>query len=122
MVKLSAGAVLSHSDDQVVNLAGEIGMTIGKAYQILDDILDYDGQSQKTKKPVLEDLKAGVYSLPLILAMADAKSAFKPYLAKKERMTSADLQTVQQLVAENQGVEKAQKEATETDAASTSLN
>lgn len=107
------GAVLSHSDDQVVNLAGEIGMTIGKAYQILDDILDYDGQSQKTKKPVLEDLKAGVYSLPLILAMADAKSAFKPYLAKKERMTSADLQTVQQLVAENQGVEKAQKEATE---------
>lgn len=107
------GAVLSHSDDQVVNLAGEIGMTIGKAYQILDDILDYDGQSQKTKKPVLEDLKAGVYSLPLILAMADAKSAFKPYLTKKQRMTVADLRTVQQLVTENKGVEKARQEAAE---------
>lgn len=107
------GAVLSHSDHQVTQLAGEIGMTIGKAYQILDDILDYSGQSKKTQKPVLEDLKSGVYSLPLILAMKDAKSAFKPYLNKKDQMTAADLQAVQQLVAQYHGVQKAQAKASE---------
>ncbi|MCH5463175.1 polyprenyl synthetase family protein [Lactobacillus sp. LC28-10] len=105
------GAVLSHSNDEVARLAGEIGMTIGKAYQILDDILDYGGQSKKTKKPVLEDLKSGVYSLPLILAMKEDKTAFKAYLAKKERMTAADLQAVSELVLHYRGVEKAQSEA-----------
>ncbi|GAX06324.1 geranylgeranyl pyrophosphate synthase [Secundilactobacillus pentosiphilus] len=105
------GAVLSHSDETVTQLAGEIGMTIGKAYQILDDILDYDGQSQKTQKPVLEDLKSGVYSLPLILAMKDAKHLFKPYLAKKDQMTATDLQAVSQLVVRYDGVEKAQAKA-----------
>lgn len=107
------GAVLSHSTPEIVELAGEIGMTIGKAYQILDDILDYDGQSQKTQKPVLEDLKSGVYSLPLILAMKDAKGAFKPYLAKKENMTADDLLAVQRLVTAHQGVEKARQRASE---------
>lgn len=107
------GAVLSHGDKKVIQLAGKIGMTIGKAYQILDDILDYNGQSQKTQKPVLEDLKSGIYSLPLILAMKDAKHAFKPYLAKKEQMTAADMQAVSQLVARYNGVAKAQAEAGE---------
>lgn len=105
------GAVLSHSDETVTQLAGEIGMTIGKAYQILDDILDYDGQSQKTQKPVLEDLKSGVYSLPLILAMKNAKNVFKPYLAKKDQMTAADLQAVSQLVVRYDGVKNAQAKA-----------
>lgn len=105
------GAVLSHSNEEVAQLAGEIGMTIGKAYQILDDILDYDGQSKKTQKPVLEDLKSGVYSLPLILAMQEENAAFKTYLAKKERMTAADLQAVSELVNKYHGVEKARQEA-----------
>jgi len=105
------GAALSHSNPAVVELAGEIGMTIGKAYQILDDILDYDGTSQKTQKPVLEDLKSGVYSLPLILAMKGASRAFKPYLNKKNQMTAEDLLAVQRLVDQYDGVGKSRKTA-----------
>ncbi|GAX01363.1 polyprenyl synthetase family protein [Secundilactobacillus silagei] len=107
------GAVLSQCDTGVVELAGKIGMTIGKAFQILDDILDYDGQSQKMQKPVLEDLKEGVYSLPLILAMKNDGDAFKPYLNKKTAMTVTDVQTVQRLVVQHQGVNQARNRASE---------
>lgn len=105
------GASLSGASKQVVELAGEIGMTIGKAYQILDDILDYDGQSQATQKPVLEDLKSGVYSLPLILAMKGHDRAFKPYLSRKENMTTDDMLTVQHLVDQYDGVAQAKASA-----------
>ncbi|WP_056947579.1 polyprenyl synthetase family protein [Secundilactobacillus odoratitofui] len=107
------GASLSHSSQAVVDLAGQIGMTIGQAYQILDDILDYDGQSKATKKPVLEDLKSGVYSLPLILAMKGAGQVFKPYLAKKDQMTSDDMVQVQRLVTQYDGVGQAKAKAAE---------
>ncbi|MTV82174.1 polyprenyl synthetase family protein [Secundilactobacillus folii] len=107
------GASLSHSTPEIVDLAGQIGLTIGKAYQIMDDILDYDGNAKQTKKPVLEDLKNGVYSLPLILAMKGANRAFKPYLSKKEQMTAEDVEAVQQLVDQYDGVGKAKNTASE---------
>lgn len=39
------------------------------AFQIIDDILDYTKESQEIGKPVLEDMRQGVYSLPLIYSL-----------------------------------------------------
>jgi heptaprenyl diphosphate synthase len=107
------GVALTGGSAEVIDLAGQIGLTIGKAYQILDDILDYDGQTELTRKPVLEDLKAGVYSLPLILAMKRAPRAFKPLLKKRAELSDAEALTVQQLVNQYGGVEAAKRMAGE---------
>lgn len=98
------GAKLAGAPTSVVALTRQIGIDIGCAYQMLDDILDYAGDPTKTQKPVLEDLRSGVYSLPLILAIPHAKRDFHHLLRKKQDMTIADIQAVQSLVATHNGV------------------
>jgi len=103
------GAKLSGAPASVVAITREIGIAIGCAYQMLDDILDYAGDPAKTQKPVLEDLRSGVYSLPLILAIPQAKRDFHHLLRKKKDMTVADIQAVQSLVAQYHGVAAARQ-------------
>lgn len=85
----------------------KIGLNIGIAFQLLDDILDYTADADTLGKPVHEDMKQGVYSAPLILAMSQNRAAFLPYLQKQHAMTADDLQAVMQLVTQYQGVEQA---------------
>jgi heptaprenyl diphosphate synthase len=85
----------------------KIGLNIGIAFQLLDDILDYTADADTLGKPVHEDMKQGVYSAPLILAMSQNRAAFLPYLQKQHAMTADDLQAVMQLVRQYQGVEQA---------------
>lgn len=103
------GAYFSGADKEVTRLAGHIGHNIGMAFQILDDILDYSADSSSFNKPVLKDLTTGVYSLPLLLAMAHNPQAFQELLAKKEQMTQDDIQEVSRLVKENKGIEQAKQ-------------
>ncbi|WP_395322974.1 polyprenyl synthetase family protein [Levilactobacillus parabrevis] len=107
------GAKLAGAPAAVSDSAREIGLTIGSAYQILDDILDYAGDPKKTRKPVLEDLRSGVYSLPLILAIPQAPRDFHRLLKKKQDMTTADIEQVQNLVTQYNGVGAAHELATD---------
>jgi len=47
----------------------EFGKIFGIVFQMKDDILDYTGNYEKTKKDLLNDLKEGHITLPLIIAM-----------------------------------------------------
>lgn len=85
----------------------EIGKTIGLAFQIVDDILDYSQTEKSIGKPVLEDVKQGVYSLPLICALQENKAFFEPLLAKKDQMTDEDALKVHEGVLNFGGVKKA---------------
>ncbi|WP_261809783.1 polyprenyl synthetase family protein [Levilactobacillus humaensis] len=107
------GAALTNAPQSVITRARKIGLAIGSAYQILDDILDYTGDPHKTRKPVLEDLRSGVYSLPLILAMPLARKDFHQLLKKRHEMTEADIIAVQQLVTQHGGVTAAKALATQ---------
>ena len=85
-----------------------IGMDIGIAFQLLDDILDYTSDAATIGKPVHEDIRQGVYSAPLILAMSEDRAAFTPLLKKQRDLTSADLAAIDQLIADHNGVNQAQ--------------
>jgi octaprenyl-diphosphate synthase len=49
------------------------GFNIGMAFQIVDDLLDVEGDEDVTGKPVGIDLRDGNPSLPLVLALGDAE-------------------------------------------------
>lgn len=100
-------AIVTHASDEIVQIGGDLGLAIGQAYQILDDILDYSGETRQTKKPVLEDLKSGVYTLPLIFANQLDHIRLKPLLDKKESITDEDIHQIQQIVIESGGLQKA---------------
>ncbi|MDT2757496.1 polyprenyl synthetase family protein [Enterococcus asini] len=107
----TAGALESGNSEKFAKQCGEIGLNIGIAFQIIDDILDYSQPESQIGKPVLEDVRQGVYSLPLLLAMEKDHAAFVPLLSKQDQMTEADTQAVYQLVQTKGGVTQAQKQA-----------
>lgn len=89
------------------NNARKIGENIGMAFQILDDILDYSETSVEIGKPVLEDVKQGVYSLPLLLAIENKPDELLPLLDKKDQLTDEETKELYYLVQKADGVKKA---------------
>jgi len=63
------GAIFAGGDEQSVKALREYGIHLGCAYQIVDDLLDYLGHSEKTGKAVGNDLAEGKMTLPLILTI-----------------------------------------------------
>ncbi len=55
----------------------------------------------------MEDVRQGVYSLPLILALETNRAALKSLLNKKGKMTNDEVKQVQQIVVNVGGVKRA---------------
>jgi geranylgeranyl pyrophosphate synthase len=64
------GAVLGDPGPGAAATLGAFGDGIGVAFQILDDVLDVSGPTERTGKPRGADLLDGTVTLPLILARA----------------------------------------------------
>jgi octaprenyl-diphosphate synthase len=65
-----AGAATAGAPDEAVVALGEFGARVGVAFQLVDDVLDYDGDPRATGKALLGDLLEGKLTLPLIRALA----------------------------------------------------
>jgi octaprenyl-diphosphate synthase len=64
------GAVLACADPAVEEACADYGRSLGTAFQIVDDLLDYDGDTHTLGKNVGDDLREGKPTLPLLWAMA----------------------------------------------------
>ena len=62
-------AILSHSAPEVEEACAAYGQALGTAFQVIDDVLDYDGDSTEMGKNLGDDLREGKATLPLIAAM-----------------------------------------------------
>ena len=87
--------------------ARHIGNSIGMAFQLLDDILDYEVSSSEFGKPVLEDVAQGIYTMPLIASLPKCEKELLPLLQKKNQLTTADRLAIQKLVLKAGGVDVA---------------
>ncbi len=63
------GGSIANRGDKVCQALADYGMYLGTAFQMVDDILDYDAQSRKIGKDVGDDLAEGKPTLPLIHAL-----------------------------------------------------
>ena len=64
-----AGAVLSGAPEETVRSLKDYSRNLGMAFQIVDDILDFEGTQEELGKPVGNDLFRGILTLPSILAL-----------------------------------------------------
>ncbi|WP_394792520.1 polyprenyl synthetase family protein [Rhodoferax sp.] len=62
-------AILSHSSPEIEEACAAYGQALGTAFQVIDDVLDYDGDSAEMGKNLGDDLREGKATLPLIAAM-----------------------------------------------------
>lgn len=90
--------------------AKQFGEYLGQAFQLRDDILDYTTTSSTFKKPVLHDVKDGIYSGPLIFALQNDDNNHLHELVKMRKdLTQDQLHEIENLVNHLGGVERAQK-------------
>lgn len=65
-------AVLSGAPQAVEQACADYGQALGTAFQVIDDMLDYDGNASEMGKNLGDDLREGKATLPLIIAMQRA--------------------------------------------------
>ena len=64
------GAVVADAPLEVENACADYGRALGTAFQLVDDLLDYEGNTESLGKNVGDDLREGKPTLPLLFAMA----------------------------------------------------
>jgi octaprenyl-diphosphate synthase len=63
-----AGALTGCNDEVVADSMGEYGRRLGRAFQLVDDLLDYGGLTSLIGKAVGDDFREGKLTLPVIYA------------------------------------------------------
>jgi geranylgeranyl diphosphate synthase type II len=71
---IRAGALLAGADDAGVDALARYGERIGLAYQIIDDILDVEGETATLGKQAGSDAAAGKLTYPAAYGMARARA------------------------------------------------
>ncbi|MGI4847436.1 MAG: octaprenyl diphosphate synthase [Janthinobacterium lividum] len=69
------GALVAGATDAQVDAAGEYGRSLGTAFQLIDDVLDYSGNAADIGKNVGDDLREGKSTLPLLYLMLHGTAA-----------------------------------------------
>ncbi|KAK1939858.1 polyprenyl synthetase superfamily protein [Babesia divergens] len=66
-------ADLFYFDPTICHKSYLIGLHVGMAFQIYDDLLDYRGKSSQLGKPAMKDLASDLITLPLIFALPESR-------------------------------------------------
>lgn len=62
----TAAAILSPVDQDIIDAMKSYGYEIGMAFQIIDDVLDFTGEQKMIGKPIANDLRQGLFTLPAL--------------------------------------------------------
>ncbi len=88
------GGVIAGAPDVQVRALYDYGDALGIAFQIVDDLLDYQGDSQATGKNIGDDFRERKLTLPVIKAVARANAEERAFWARtieKGRQDERDL-------------------------------
>lgn len=121
---MASGALSAGADAETVDHLRAAGETLGLAFQIRDDLFDYDAVD--VGKPIGLDLQERKMTLPLIAALDRAEAPTRRRIrriVKRRRKSKADVEEVIQFVEDAGGLEvaRARMEALAEEAAETLL-
>lgn len=108
------GAALSTSDQNLKDSAYNYGINLGVAFQIVDDILDYEGDEEKVGKSLMNDLKEGKITYPLLVVkdkLSDKDKEFIKSVIIDKSPSIENLLKAKKIVESYGGIEKAKEDA-----------
>ena len=103
------GAILACRSVEEIKTFGLLGKALGTAFQIQDDILDYEALKLDTGKPALKDFKEGKITFPLYFALKQANTKDKNFIMSQlgqSKILKKDQNKIYQLIRND----KTQKE------------
>ncbi|MBS0307218.1 MAG: polyprenyl synthetase family protein [Proteobacteria bacterium] len=111
------GAVLGGADAPLEEACAEFGRSLGTAFQLVDDLLDYDGHADELGKNIGDDLREGKPTLPLLLAMERAGDADRQLI--RQAIEHGQLERLPEIlgIVRRSGALDATRQAAESEAA-----
>ena len=97
------GGMVSAVDDPTLEALTEFGHHLGMCFQIVDDVLDVTATDEELGKPAGNDILEGVYTLPVIHALAGSPE-LRDLLGRK--IDRSQLDAARALVAAGDAVER----------------
>jgi heptaprenyl diphosphate synthase len=67
------GGMLSDASAETIELLDDFGLALGLAFQLSDDIMDVISSEEELHKQPGQDMKLGVYTLPVLYALQDGR-------------------------------------------------
>ena len=117
------GSIIAQAKPVEEEALANYGLKLGLAFQLIDDVLDYSGDSEQTGKNVGDDLAQGKVTLPLIQAMSAGRDTDRQLIrvAIKEGGRAA-LQEIVRIVKETGALDYVKQRAkVEADAAKAAI-
>lgn len=110
------GAVLAEADAGTEEACADYGRSLGTAFQLVDDLLDYEGATEQLGKNVGDDLREGKPTLPLLIAMERGSPAERELL--RHAIKHGEVERLADIVAivRSTGALTATREAARTEA------
>jgi all-trans-nonaprenyl-diphosphate synthase len=102
-----AAPILNGCPDEVVAGLKEYGLNLGICFQIVDDLLDYTGSSEKLGKAAGSDLAQGVVTAPALHVLGlnnDASARLEAIIKNREVATPEGLAEAIALIEANGGI------------------
>ncbi|SMM99597.1 Octaprenyl diphosphate synthase [uncultured Candidatus Thioglobus sp.] len=90
------GGILSNVDETQQNALRNYGLHLGNAFQIIDDILDYQSDTETMGKETGDDLSEGKTTLPMIYALSKTNGKQKALL--ENSINNADNSKIEQVI------------------------
>ena len=109
------GGVLAGVDEDIEHALYDYGDALGIAFQIADDLLDYQGDATATGKNVGDDFRERKLTLPLIKAIADASDeerAFWRRTIEKGDQREGDLEQALAILDRHDALARTRDDAT----------
>jgi octaprenyl-diphosphate synthase len=101
-------AVLGQCDTATEEACAAYGAALGTAFQIIDDVLDYEGESQELGKNLGDDLREGKLTLPVICTLEHAQGAERDLIVHAiENGDLSQLARISALVKQHGGLTQA---------------
>ncbi|QLA17278.1 polyprenyl synthetase family protein [Desulfolutivibrio sulfoxidireducens] len=108
------GAVYAGAASDLEEAAADFGLSLGIAFQLVDDALDYTSPSTVSGKPAASDLREGKVTLPLILYLADLDPEERRRVADDfvtDRLSPEDLENLRQTIVSGGYADKTREAA-----------
>jgi len=99
-----SAALLAECPPELVVAAYNYGKHVGMAFQLVDDVLDFEGDVRSMGKPALADLRAGLSTAPVLFA-AEEYPELEAMMDRKFKK-SGDVEKSRKLILQSQGIER----------------